>query len=213
MTIARSIGALICMMPLLSAQRHPPRPPQPGPPDTQQVTRHIADIREKLERTPAPNTTSQRALAYSRSYLHRAETLLKAHRLFPAERTVAAADSLLHIAEHQEHLRTDSGPKDPPPLPEIRRHLERVYFQLQQADYFLTESHDRQAAPFPKWAHDFYQVAVKASEAGDAVAADENAKCAEEVVRTLENLAQAATENAAADQPPPPPPPPPGAQL
>jgi hypothetical protein len=185
----------------------PPPPPQPGPPDAQRVAQHIADIRGKMERTPAVSTTARRALEYSRLYLRQAETALRAQHPFAADRTAAAADALLHIAEHQQHLRANGGPKGPPPLPEIRKHLERVYFQLQQADYFLSESHDRRVVSFPKWASDFYQIAVKAADSGDAVAADENAKCAEEVVRALENLAQAAAESSGATPKPPPPPP------
>lgn len=194
------------------AQFFLPQPPAlphspPGPPDTQHVAQHTADIRRKIEKTPVVNTTARRALEYSRFYLQQAEAKLRAQYPFAADRTAVAADALLHIAEHQQHLRTNGGPKGTPPLPEARKHLERVYFQLQQADYFLAESHDRRAVPFPKWARDFYQIAVKALESGDAVAADENAKCAQEVVRALENLAQASAESSAT------PPPPPGERL
>jgi hypothetical protein len=205
--MTRSIGAWLFMVQLLLPQPPtPPRPPQPGPPYAQRITQHIADIRRKIEKTPAVSTTARRALEYSRFYLQRAETSLRAQHQFAADRTAAAADALLRIAEHQEHLRTNGGPKGPPPLPEVRRHLERVYFQLQQADYFLAESRDRKATPFPKWARDFYQVAAKAAESGDTVAADENAKCAEEVVRALENLAQAAAGSAGTSDNPPLPP-------
>ena len=210
MATARMIGAWVWTAQLLLSQPPSPRPPQPGPPDARRVAQHMADIRQKIERTPAVDTTARRALEYSRFYLQRAETSLRTQHLLAADRTVAAADALLHVAEHQQHLRTNGGPKGPPTLPEVRRHLERVYFQLQQADYFLAEAHNRKAEPFPKWARDFYQIAVKAAESGDAVAADENAKCAEEVVRALENLAQAAAENAGT---PPKPPPPPGARF
>jgi len=203
--MARSIGALVCIAQLLLSQLPLPGPPQPGPPDAQGVAKHIADIHQKVERTLAVNTTARRALEYSRFYLQRAQTSLRTQHPFAADRIAAAADALLHIAEHQEHLRTNGGPKGPPPLAEIRRHLERVYFQLQQADYFLTEAHDGKAAPFPQWARDFYQLAVKAADASDSVAADENAKCAEEVVRALENLAQAASEYTPAPPNPPPP--------
>ena len=212
MTMARSIGAWLFVMQLLLPQPPtPPRPPQPGPPDAKRVTQRIVDMRRKIEKTPTVSTTASRALEYSRFYLQRAETALRAQHPFAADRMAAAADALIHIAEHQEHLRSNGGPKGPPPLPEVRRHLERVYFQLQQADYFLAESHEQKAAPFPKWARDFYQIAAKAADSGDAVAADENAKCAEEVVRALENLAQAAAESPATL--PKPPLPPPGAQL
>ena len=210
MVVFRSAGAFVCIVQLLLPQ--PPRPPQPGPPDTRRVTDHIADIRRKVDDIRPVNTTARRALQYSRSYLQRAETSLQSQRLFTADRFTAAADALLHVAEHQEHLRGNGGPKGPPPLEEVRRHLERVYFQLQQTDYFLKEAHDREAASFPKWARDFYQIAMKAVEAGDSVAVDENAKCAEEVVKALENLAQAAAESSGIPPQPPPPPSPPGAR-
>lgn len=212
----RCFCALLFLVPWLLLPQ-PPRPPQPGPPDERQVTEHIASIRQKLNKTPAVSVSAHRALEYSRSYLHRAETSLAAHRLFVADRLSATADALLHVAEHQEHLRTNGGPHGPPPPEEIRKHLERVYFQLQNADYFLSESRDRAAKPFPQWARGFYQVAVKAAESHDTEAADENAKCAEEVVRALENLAQAAADDPASfpkpPPAPPPPPPPPGGLL
>jgi hypothetical protein len=103
-----------------------------------------------------------------------------------------AADSLLHIAEHQQHLHTGGGPNGPPPPPLTSDQLQRVYFRTRQADYFLAQSHDPRAASFPKWATDFYQLAVRAYERKDMVAAGENARCAEEVVKALESLAQAA---------------------
>jgi hypothetical protein len=115
-----------------------------------------------------------------------------------------AADALLHVAEHQQHLRAADGPKGPSPAGEIRDHLQRVYFRTQQADYFLSQSHDSRAASFPKWARDFYQLAVRAYERKDLIAADENAKCAEEIVKALESLAQAASP---ANIPAPPKPP------
>lgn len=202
-------GVLLLSVRLLCSQPGPPYPPQPGPLDSRHVADHLADVRNNLERTNAVNATARRALEYSRSYLGRAQNALRSNRPFVADRFVGAADALRHVAEHQEHLRVTGGPKGPPPPPDLQRHLERVYFRLQQADYFLAEAHDPVAASFPKWARDFYQLAVSASGRNDPVAADENAKCAEEVVKALENLAQAATGQPG---PPSPPPPPPGAR-
>jgi hypothetical protein len=97
------------------------------------------------------------------------------------------------------------GPKGPPPAEEIKDHLQRVYFRTQQPDYFLQQSQDPRAASFPKWARDFYQLALRAYDRKDMIAADENAKCADELVKALENLAQAATPMNIPPRPPRPP--------
>jgi hypothetical protein len=73
----------------------------------------------------------------------------------------------------------------------IKDQLQRTYFRIQQADYFLSKAHDARAASFPRWSRDFYQLAVRAYERHDLLAAGENAESAEDVVRALENLAQA----------------------
>jgi hypothetical protein len=205
------IGFLLGTGMLLWGQR-PPQPGPPGPPKPpgSALSDHLAEVRRKLKYTNAVNLTAERALKYSRGYLDSAERALRSGQSFAAGRLAEAADALLHIAEHQQHLRTGGGPKGPPPTKEMKDHLERVYFRTQQADYFLNQSHDPQAASFPKWARDFYQVALRAYERSDMVAADENAKCAEEVVRALENLAQAAAPTL---NPPPPPPPVPPRRL
>ncbi|MDQ2777057.1 MAG: hypothetical protein M3Y57_19365 [Acidobacteriota bacterium] len=190
---------LLAAVALLWAQQPPPRPRPPKPPGPA-----ISDIRWQLNATKPVDVTAKRALQFSHVYLARAEKVVRSGQLFTADRLAEAADSLLHIAEHQQHLRTGGGPKGPPLAPEIQDHLQRVYFRIQQADYFLQQSHDSQAVSFPKWARDFYQLALRAYDRKDMVAADENAKCAEEVVKALENLAQAASP---ANIPPPPRPP------
>jgi hypothetical protein len=118
-----------------------------------------------------------------------------------------AADAMLHIAEHQQHLQDGPALAGPHPPEALKDHLQRVYFRTQQADYFLNQSHDARVTSFPKWARDFYQQALRAYDQKDMWAADENAKCADEVVTALENLAQTSTP--APDPPPPPPPLPP----
>ena len=168
----------------------PPRPPAPDP------AAHIADIRRKLASTRGVDLTARRALDYSQGFLSSAEQELRLGHGFRADRMAGAADSLLHVAEHQEHLRgggpAPAGPPVPPPAA-IKEHLQRVYFRVQQAEYFLKQARDGRTASFPKWARDFYQLAVRAYERRDWIAADENAKCAEEIVKALEELAQAAT--------------------
>ncbi len=183
----RRVGFGLVACALLWAQHSPP----PGPPRPGSGNRP-ADIRRKLDSTKAVDVTAERALQYARAYLDSAVKISRSGETFQADRLTEAADALLHIAEHQQHLRTGGGPKGPPPAEEIQDHLQRVYFGTQQADYFLTQSHDSRAAAFPKWARDFYQLALAAYDRQDLIAADENAKCAEEVVKALENLAQAA---------------------
>jgi hypothetical protein len=165
----------------------------------------LAEIRRKLESTKAVDVTAQRALEYSRAFLASAEKAFQSRQPFTANRMADVADALLHVADHQQHLRAGGGPKGPPPVGEIRDHLQRVYFRTQQADYFLSQSHDSRAASFPKWARDFYQLAVRAYERKDLIAADENAKCAEEIVKALESLAQAASPVNVPPAPPKPP--------
>ncbi len=189
---------------VLSRAQHPPQPGPPGPPGPG-LSDRLADIQRKLDSTKAVDVTAQRALQFSRGYLANAKKAFRSDQPFAADRFAEAADALLHIAEHQQHLRTGGGPKGPPPASEIEDHLQRVYFRTQQADYFLQQSHDPQAGSFAKWARDFYQLAVRAYERKDLVAADENAKCAEEVIKALENLAQAASPTNVPAPPPRPP--------
>lgn len=145
-----------------------------------------------MRSTQAADLTAKRALEYSRTFLVSAESALRAGQPLRADRLAAAADSLLHVAEHQEHLRAGGGPKGPPSLDAVQDQLQRIYFRIQQADFFYNQGHDPRAASLPQWARDFYQLAVRASERKDFVAADENAKSSDEIVKALENLAQAA---------------------
>lgn len=115
---------------------------------------------------------------------------------------LAAADAFAHAAEHLEHLeqRRRGEPPRPSPPPEIARHLQHVYFRIQEADYFVKQDRDAEAKRLPVLAREFYQEALRAYDRGDWLASDTYSKSAEDVVRGLENLAQAA-----APVPPPPP--------
>ncbi len=197
------LAAISVLFWMQAAPPGPPRPPGPGGAD------RIADIRRKLSATKAVDVTAQRAVEYSREFLANAEKASRSGQSFQADRMAEAADSLLHVAEHQEHLRAGDGPAGPPPAAAVKDHLQRVYFRTQQADYFLSQAHDARAASFPKWARDFYQLAVRAYERKDFVAADENAKSADEIVKALENLAQAASPDLTPPPRPPQPPKPP----
>jgi hypothetical protein len=181
------VTALLIRVLFVPGMQHPPLPPiSPKPSD------RLAEILRQTITTKAVDKSAQLALAYSRAFAESGEDRLKSGQSFAADRMAEAADALLHVAQHQQHLRTGGGPKGPPPPAPIQDHLQRTYFRIQQADYFLSQAHDPRAAAFPKWSRDFYQLAVRAYERHDLVAADENAKSAEDIVRALENLAQAA---------------------
>ncbi len=194
-------GFLPVVFTILWGQPQPPRPPQT--PGLRFETR-LADLRKKLDSAKPVDVTAQRALQYSRSYWEHADKAWRVGQSFRADRLAEAADALLHVAEHQEHLRTGGGPKGPPSPEELQNHLQRVYFRTQQAEYFFHQLQDHEAAALPAWSRDFYQLALRAYERRDWIAADENAKCADEIVRALESLAQAATP---VSLPPPPKPP------
>ena len=166
--------------------QQPPQPPVPPKPSDR-----LAEILRQTATTKAVDKTAQRALAYSRTFAESGEKRLQSGQYFAADRMAEAADALLHVAEHQQHLRTGGEPKGPPPPVPIQEQLQQTYFRIQQADYFLSQTHDARAASFPKWSRDFYQLAVRAYERHDLLAAGENAKSAEDIVRALENLAQA----------------------
>jgi hypothetical protein len=68
-----------------------------------------------------------------------------------------------------------------------------VYFRTREADYFVQEIHDSSASPLVSLARQYYQRAVESYDRSDFRAADEYGKMAEELVRALESLAQAAT--------------------
>ncbi len=206
LSAAKRVATLIAAAALLWAQAGPPGLPKRPMPE---LSARLPDLRRRLDSAKAVNVTAQRALEYSRIFLTSAEQAYRLGQQFRAGRFAEAADALFHVAEHQSHLQAGGGPKGAPPADTLGEHMQRVYFRTQQADYFFRQSHDLRAVSLPKWARDFYQLAVRAFERNDAIAADENVKCAEEVVRALESLAQAATpanENA----PLPPPPRPPG---
>ncbi|HZQ50667.1 MAG TPA: hypothetical protein VFB14_00630 [Bryobacteraceae bacterium] len=176
-------------------QPQPPAPPPPPPPPPKPL--RIEDVSRKLARTQAANETAKAALVQARDFLRSAKEAERKQRAFVAGRYAAAADAMIRIAEHQQHLAPAGGPG----RPQVAHHLERAYFRLQQANYFLAQSHDASARNLPALGRGFYEDGVKAFDAGNYAAADEWAKCVEDTVAALENLAQAAT-------PVPPPPPP-----
>lgn len=169
----------------LCVQAQQPEPPAPPPPKPLR----IEDVSRKLARTRAVNQPAKEALMEARQFLRSAKEAERKERAFVAGRYAAAADAMIRVAEHQQHLNVVRGPG----RPEVARHLERAYFRLQQANYFLAQSHDAGARSLPGLARGFYEEAVKAYDAGNYSAADEWAKCVEDTVAALENLAQSAT--------------------
>jgi hypothetical protein len=142
---------------------------------------------------PQPRDTERQALLrYSGIYADKAEQIWRAAQFYIAERTLAAAESLFHASDHLSHLKEAAGPPLPPPE-EISRHLAQVYFRTRQADYFLQEIHDNSASPLVSLARQYYQRAVQSYDRSDFRGTDEYGKTAEELVKALENLAQAAT--------------------
>ena len=184
---------------LLSMLGPGPPPPPPHPPNFES---RVADLKRRWAEQPAVNVSAQRALQYSRHYLARAENAYLLANRFAADRIAEAAEDLFRVALHQRELRTGGGPVVPPPE-RIQDHLQRVYFETQQADYFLQQSRDPDAAPLPAWSRGFYQLALRAVDRNDWVAADQNAKCAEDIVKALEHLAQSANVGPAAPPPHP----------
>ena len=159
----------------------PPGPGGPPPPGGRQ------GVRQRLTEAKPPEETSSKVLALAKTYLERSESL-ESGSPFAATRFLVAADALIRAVEHQQHLQQKDGP--PPPIrAEIISHVERVYFRLRQADYFVKQSADPSAQTIADFARQYYQRALRAADNGDLRAADECAKSTDELMRALENLA------------------------
>jgi hypothetical protein len=159
----------------------PPGPAGPPPPGGWQ------GVRQRLIGAKPAGEVPRKMLALARTYLKKSESL-QLGSPFAATRILGAADALIRAAEHQQHLDQKEGPP-PPNNAEITRHVDRVYFRLQQADYFVKQSGDPNAQTIADFARQYYQSALRASDKGDLRAADECAKSADELMRALENLA------------------------
>ena len=184
--------SLLVLMSIVSAAGQPPppgpgpAPPPPGPggpppPGGRQGVRH------RLTEAKPAGEAPRKMLALARTYLEKSESL-QLGSPFAATRILSAADALIRAAEHQQHLGQKEGPP-PPDNAEITRHLDRVYFRLQQADYFVKQSGDPNAQAIADLARQYYQGALRASDKGDLRTADECAKSTDELMRALENLA------------------------
>ena len=158
------------------------------------ATARFEDRLQRLHRQlaqPEPDPERRRLLTWSGSYVNRAQQMWRAGQPYIADRTLAGAEALVHASDHLEHLKDAPGP--PPPAEAIAHQLADVYFRTREADYFLREIHDDSAAPLVLLARQYYQRAVESYDRSDFRAADEYGKMAEELVRALESLAQAAT--------------------
>jgi hypothetical protein len=181
---------------LWSQQGPPPPPPpgRPGPPhlDSRTIADRIQTLRRRLEEIKSKDQDCEMLLAVARRSLDDAEEKSHANDLPVADRLIAASDAFVHAAEHQLHF--DRGPEGPlPDTEEIASHLQRIYFRLQQADYFAQTSGNPSAKPLPGLARKFYESALQAYDKEDWLAADQYAKTADDTIRGLENLAQAVT--------------------
>jgi hypothetical protein len=200
-------GILSCAVarPIASQQAPPPAPPPPpgGPTapklDSVKVLEHLETARHDLENMKAGGQDVDVLLKAAHRALDAASEKVKVKNYFGADRRIAAADAFRRAAEHPMHV--TEGPRGPvPQAPEIADHLQRVYFRLQQAEYFAGASGDPDAKALPPVARRFYDEARKAYDSGNWFTADEYAKSADDTIHGLENLAQAA-----APAPPPPP--------
>ncbi len=198
----------LCGLPLSAQAQQPPPPPPPPPPPHgppgplgPHPGERIPELRRSFGRLRPVNQQAQAAIDLGRYFLQRAGSAAQEHEPFQADRYAAAADAQIHIAGRQQHAGRESEAPFPPGE-EVSRHLERAYFRLQQADYFLSQTRDARAKDLPQTGRRFYESAVQAYDKGDYLPAEEDARCVDDTVRTLEELAQAASP-----MPPPPPPP------
>lgn len=187
------------------SQQPPPAPaPPPGRPGPQKldsvaVLEHLEKARRQLDEVTPDGPDVELLVKAARRALDGASERAKAKDYFGADRRIAAGDAFRRAAEHPTHI--TEGPNAPvPPAREIAEHLQRVYFRLQQAEYFAGASGDPDAKFVPPVARKFYEDARKAYDTGNWFTADEYAKSADDTIHGLENLAQAA-----APAPPPPP--------
>lgn len=188
--------------------RHRPPHPPPGPPLGPHPGERLPELRRHFKELRPVNEDAKDAIELARYFLQQAERAERENEPFQADRYAAAADAQMHIADHQVEIvrgQTERTPL-PPPRNAVADHLEHAYFRLQQAAYFLSQSRDDHAKDLPKRGRHFYESAVQAFDKEDYFRADEYVMCVDDTVRTLEELAQAASP----EPPPPPPPLPPG---
>jgi hypothetical protein len=159
--------------------------------DLARFPERLARIRQQIADYRTADPERRVLLSQADIYANKADGMWRTGQSYIADRTLAAADALAHGTEHLDHLKDTAGPL--PPAEEVSRNLAQVYFRTRQADYFLTESHESSASFLVTLSRQYYQRAVQSYDRSDFRAADEYGKTSEELVRALENLAQAAT--------------------
>jgi hypothetical protein len=183
--VGTSILVLLTALTLAAQPPPPGRGPGPAPPPGGPSPPGAREaVRRRLADSKPADATAKNILALAKVYLGRSDQQRSSP--FAATRYLVAADALSQAVEHQQHLLQKGGPT--PDRAELTRHLERVYFRLQQADYFVKQSADPNTETIAGFARQYYQEALRAG--ADLRTADECAKSTEELIRALESLAQ-----------------------
>ena len=194
MRYERGLALIAMLMAIQSMVAQPPPPPRRD--DARAVSRHIGDIRARLERTPPVDASQKELAGYTERYLDAAARLLSAGEAFQAQRMTEAADACRRPIDHMQHL----GPKplNPPPAPPLDDHLRRVYFRLRVSQVFLDEIPPPAPRRLLELARIFYERALHEQQNGHEQSANEYAASADDLTHALESLAQAsATDNTA----------------
>jgi hypothetical protein len=150
------------------------------------------------------NTLASRPdVSEEQQFLHaRVSELLDRAREAPAasylfDRLESAMDGLLDASRQLERIRRpdeDEGEEDrrSDAQRETARELEKVYFRVQQGEYFGEQSAETNAGDYVRLAQRLYQQGRSAYDGGRYWRARRYADAAREVVNGLEGLAQAA---------------------
>ena len=107
--------------------------------EIQQFPVRLERLRRQLEYARPVDSERQTLLWHSGVYASKADRIWKSQQLYIADRTLAAAEAILHASDHLEHLTSTQGfppPPLPPPAEEAGRHLAQVYFRTREADFF-----------------------------------------------------------------------------
>jgi len=186
----------------ISIGGRPPRDDQRGggPPP---IADRIHNLRRRLQDLGTPTDPQTRLLqSLAQTYLDRSDSARRNRdQFFLADRLVTSADSLIRAATllHQAPSEETAAPT----TQDLNDRLDRLYFRLQQADYFYEQSGDASAKPLPDLARTLYRQALQSTDDSPAVAL-QTSRAASEVVNALESLAHSALPGRKRRPPPPP---------